>query len=124
MRHNKPAYQARRDSPARRPSVLLRAALGKVFYVACLRKILPKKMRRSSLQSFSILHHCLYAICVDSPWEFFTFCFLAAYYGHCHVFLRKLFVHAEHFFGFNLGFFAGGVRRMPLLPEEFRRAQK
>ena len=124
MGHHHAADKPRRDPPARRPCVLLRAAFREELYAACLCEILSEKVRRPRLQGLPVLHHRLYAIGVHRPGEFFSLSLFAADYGHRHVVLRELLVDAQHFLRLLFGLCARSVGGVALLPKKFSRAQK
>src|SRR6185503_8975905 len=57
VRHEQAAYEPRRDAPARRPRVLLRAVGTQKLNVARASEILAQEMARARLQRFAVLHH-------------------------------------------------------------------
>lgn len=124
VRHNHSADESCRYAPACRPRVFLRARFCQIFDIAGFGEVLSEKMRSAGLKRFSVLHHCLDAVCVDRAGELFAFRFAAAYYGHRHKFLRKRFVNAQHLLCFYFSLLFGGVRRMAFLPEEFGGAKE
>ena len=58
MRHDHCADEPCAYAPACRPTELLPAVARLELNAARAREVLPKKMRRSGLDRFAILHHC------------------------------------------------------------------
>ena len=122
MRHDERPDQARRDAPARRVHVFQLPVLVEELDIRALREVLPQIMARAHLQRLAVLHHAFDALRVHSAGEPFAFRLVAAHHRHAHHVLGDVRVDIQHPRDFLARLRLRRVRRVPLLPQELRRA--
>ena len=85
---------------------------------------MSEEVRSARLDRLAVLHHGLDTKRADRTGKSFAFRFLAGEDGQCEVLAGEFLVNTEHFFRLVHRFFLRLVRRVALLPEEFRGAEK
>ena len=124
VRHDHGADKPGRHAPRRRPTILLLAAGTREFDLLSLCEILAKKMRCACLECLAVLHHGLDGVGVDGTRKPFARRLWPLHNGHCQIAFGKSCVDVEHPERFLNRLLPSGVRRVPLLPEEFGGPQK
>ena len=124
MRHNQRTDQTCGNSPRSSPSIVALAVLVDESNVESLTEVLSQKMGSSRLQSFSILHHRLDRIGIQSTSETLALRLHALYYWHCHIILSEVRVNLLHLLSFYLRFFTSSVSGMAFLPQELSRTKE
>ena len=81
-------------------------------------------MRRTCLQRFTVLHHCLNAVGCHGTRETFVFRLLASNNGHGQRAFCKGPIHFKRTHGFLHRVFAVDMGSMPFLPQKLACAQK
>ena len=124
MRHDQPADEPRADSPTGLPHILELPFLALELDVERLAEVLPQVVTRARLQRQAVLHHGLDGVAALCAGELLGARLHALDHRHRHDVLGHLGVqiqNAQHFFQ---RFLVRGVRRVSLLPEKLRGAQK
>ena len=124
MRHNQRTDQTCGNSPRSSPSIVTLTVLVDESNVESLTEVLPQEMGSSSLQGFSILHHRLDCISIQSAGETLALRLHAFYYWHCHIILGEVRVNLLHLLSFYLRFLTGSVSGMAFLPQELSRTKE
>ena len=124
VRHDERADEPRAHSPAGGPGELTAAIARGKLDPGGAGEVLSEEMRSARLDRLAVLHHGFDAKRADSPREALAFRFFAGEDGKCEMLAGECFVDAEHFVRLGHSLFHRLVRRVSLLPEEFRRAEK
>ena len=124
MGHDERSHQAGRDAPRRGPHVFELALLVGELHVERLGEILPQKVRRTALQRLAVLHQRLDRERVLGACEPFVGRLVAHDHGQGHVSLGELLVDVYHLRGLGDRLLARLVGGVPLLPQEFGRAEE
>ena len=120
VRHDPRPHQARRYPPRGSPHVVHHPLIVHELHIEGPCEILPEEVRSASLQSLPILHQRLYAEGVHSPGKSFARALYPHYHGERQPLAGKLFVHPHHSHRLLARLPLGGMRRVPLLPQELR----
>src|SRR5437870_2244293 len=109
--------------PGRRFREVLLAVTTEVLHAVCLGEVLAEVVRGSGLQRLPVPHQGFDRERLDGAREPLRGRLPAEEHGRRHDVLRDLPVRLEHASGLFPGLLLGLVRRVPLLPEELRRAK-
>ena len=124
VHHDEGANQSCGCAPACRPDMFLRPAARDVFDAGRLRKILAEEMGGSGLYRFAILHHRFDAEGLNGARKPFTFCLFSVINRQRKMVASECSVDFQHLDCFFDRFLFRFVRRMALLPQKLRGAQK
>ena len=116
MGHDQCTDQSSRYAPRRCPGKRFVAFFVLEFNFLGFGKVLPKKVRRSRLQCFAVLHHGFDRIRRLRAGESFADRFFAFDHGHGHVVFGEVRVHVQHQSCFFQSLFFGRVSGMAFLP--------
>ena len=124
MCHDECTHEACTYAPAGCPRIFRFVLLVEELHVESLSEVLSQEMAGAALQSFSVLHHGLYGVGIQSSGKALGLALHTLYHGHGHVLLCKGGIHLQHLLGALLSFLPCGMGSMSFLPQEFAGAQK